>query len=569
MAEDQSGASTQARILLVEDDPRAAMIIGEMLRAIWTEGLVVAHAERISDATQELLDHGATCVLLDLSRHEGDRIAAFDRLRTAAPDVPIIVLSDQSDEETGLLVVKAGAQDYLIRPELHPARLSRAVKYAVERKRSEVELAHQALHDPLTGLPNRALFLDRLGVALDRSRRTESSVAVLFLDVDGFKEINDSLGHAAGDRLLVGLAERLQEMLRPMDTVARFGGDEFTFLFEELESEREAVLIAERISHTASVPIKLEDGEASVTVSIGIAMVNDASVDPDHVIREADSAMYRAKEQGGSRFELFDDTSRQRAMDRLDLEAALRHAVEHSELRVHYQPRVSLNGDTALVGFEALVRWEHPERGLISPAEFMQVAEDTGLILPIGEYVIEQALRHVGRWRQSRPGMTISVNLSARQLEDTGLAARLAGAIRASGSDASVLCLEITEDTLEHNPEVVAPMLDALKGIGVTLAIDDFGKGYSSLTSLRHLPVDTLKIHESFVNELDTEPGDAAIVGALVELGHALGLSVVAEGVETDAQLAQLRDLGCDGAQGFLFSRPVPEEDVHRLLGAG
>ncbi len=569
MAEDHSGASAPARILLVEDDPRTAMIIGEMLRVIWTEGLVVAHAERISDATQELLDHGATCVLLDLSREKGDRLAALTHVRTAAPDVPIILLSDEADDETGLLAVKAGAQDQLVKSELHPALLSRAVKYAIERKRSEVELAHQALHDPLTGLPNRALFLDRLGVALDRSRRTQSPVAVLFLDVDRFKQVNDSLGHAAGDTLLIGLADRLQEMLRPMDTVARFGGDEFTFLFEELESEREAVLIAERISHTTSLPIKLDDGETSVTVSIGIAMVTDPGVAPDHVIRDADAAMYRAKEQGGSRFELYDDSSRQRAMERIELEVALRHALEHSELRVHYQPRVSLNGDTVLVGFEALVRWEHPERGLISPSEFMDVAEDSGLILPIGEYVIEQALRHVGRWRQSRPGMTISVNLSSRQLVDPGLVSRLAAAIHASGIDPSVLCLEITEDTVEHNPEVVARMLEALKGIGVTLAIDDFGMGYSSLNSLKQLPVDMIKIHESFVNHLASEPGDAAIVGAVVELGHALGLNVVAEGVETDAQLAQLRDLGCDGAQGFLFSQPVPEEDVHRLLGPG
>jgi diguanylate cyclase (GGDEF)-like protein len=564
----QAGPSQPARVLLVEDDPRTAMMIGEMLRAVWTEGLVIAHAQRVEDATQELLDHGATCVLLDLPAEQSVPLAALEHLRSGVPDAPIIVLSDYSDDDLGVAAVKAGAQDYLLKSELNPSVLSRAVRYAVERKRSEIELAHLALHDPLTALPNRTLFLDRFTVSLDRSRRTGAPVAVLFLDVDSFKLINDSLGHPAGDELLRVLADRFRRMLRPMDTVARFGGDEFTFLFEQLEGEREAVLIAERISHSASLPLSLGDGETTVTVSIGIAMVTDPSVAPDHVIRDADTAMYRAKELGGSRFELFDESSRQRAMERIELEGALRLAVERSELRVHYQPRVSLNGITGLVGFEALVRWEHPQRGLIEPSEFISVAEETGLIVPIGEWVLEQALSQVRRWRQARPEMTISVNLSSRQLQDPGLAARLAAATDESGADPGVVCLEVTEDTVEHNPELASRTLAALRQIGFKLAIDDFGMGHSSLQSLRHLPVDTLKIHESFVASLGSAPGDVAIVGAVVELGHALGLSVVAEGVETDAQLAYLRDLGCDGAQGFLFSRPVPEDSVHDLLGS-
>jgi diguanylate cyclase (GGDEF)-like protein len=483
--------------------------------------------------------------------------------------VPIIVLSDQASDVAGLRSVKAGAQDHLLKSELHPALLSRAVRYAMQRKRSEVELAHQALHDPLTGLPNRALFLDRLSVALDRCRRASTSVAVLFLDVDSFKQINDSLGHAAGDQVLVELAGRLHEMLRPMDTVSRFGGDEFTLLFEDLESEREALLIAERIGRSASRPVSLDESETSFTVSIGIAIVQDPVSSPDQVLRDADAAMYRAKELGGGRLELFDESSRQRASQRLQLEGALRRAVERSELRVHYQPTMSLNGETGLNGFEALVRWEHPERGLIEPSEFMAIAEDTGLIVPIGDFVLEQALRQVGRWRQSRPDVTISVNLSTRQLEDPGLASRLARTIDASGTDPSVLCLEVTEDSVEHNPELAARMLGALKTVGVRLALDDFGTGYSSLSSLRKLPVDTLKIHQSFVTGLGDGSGDAAIVGAVVELGHALGLNVVAEGVETDVQLAQLRDLGCDGAQGYLFGRPVTEDEAGALLRAG
>jgi EAL domain-containing protein (putative c-di-GMP-specific phosphodiesterase class I) len=297
-------------------------------------------------------------------------------------------------------------------------------------------------------------------------------------------------------------------------------------------------------------------------------MVTDPAVSPDQVIRDADAAMYRAKEHGGARLELFDESSRNRATQRLELEEALRYAVERSELRVHYQPRVSLNGGTGLVGFEALVRWEHPQRGLMEPGDFIEVAEDTGLIVPIGEWVLERALQDISRWRQSRPGVTISVNLSARQLGDPGLVSRLADAIQANGADPGVLCLEVTEDTVQHNPQLTERMLGALSRIGVKLAIDDFGMGHSSLASLRDLPVDTLKLHQSFVSTLGHEPAETALVGAVVELGHALGLTVVAEGVETDTQLALLRDLGCDGAQGFLFSRPVPEDAVHELLGS-
>jgi two-component system cell cycle response regulator len=301
-----SAGATPVRVVLVEADPRAAELIGEMLRAIWGEELELAHTERLDDATRELIDRGASCVLLDVGTGEEARVGPVEQIRTAAPNMPVIALSSYTDEDAGLRAITAGAQDFLIRSELTPASLARAIRYAIERKRSEVDLVHQALLDPLTGLPNRALFLDRLGVALDRSRRTKTSIAVLFLDVDYFKKVNDSLGHAAGDSVLIGLAGRLKGMLRPMDTVARLGGDEFTFLFEQLHSESQAVQIAERIVGTISRPIALDGGEASVTVSIGVALVTDPSVSPDSVMRDADAAMYRAKERGGGRSELFE-----------------------------------------------------------------------------------------------------------------------------------------------------------------------------------------------------------------------------------------------------------------------
>jgi diguanylate cyclase (GGDEF)-like protein len=565
LGDDVAGVAVPARILHVGDDPRTALLIGEMLRSVWPSGVVLARAERLPDAAQELLERSASCVLLDISLPGTDQLAWIEQIRTAAPDAAIVVIADR-DDDLELAVIEAGAQDYLIRSELYPALFGRALRHAIQRKRGEVKLSFQALHDSLTGLPNRALFLDRLGVALDRSRRTNASIAVLFLDVDDFKQINDSLGHAAGDRLLVGLADRLRGMLRPMDTVARFGGDEFTFLFEELGGEREAVLIAERISRTASIPIALDHGENSITVSIGIAMVTDASIYPETVIREADAAMYRAKELGRSRYELFDEASRQRANERLELEDALRRALERSELRVHYQPKVSLGSQLGVVGFEALVRWEHPDRGLIPPRDFIPLADETGLVMQIGEYVVRDALRQVMRWRQLRPELTVAVNLSLRQLEDSGLVPMLAGAMRATAADPSVLCLEISESAVTHNPDLAARVLHGLRTIGVGITIDDYGSGSSSLASLKRLPIDTLKIHESFVTGLGSDPDETPIVGAVVGLGHALGLTVMAEGVETDAQLAELRALGCDRAQGYLFGRPVPEQEVQALL---
>ena len=558
-------ADGAARVLLVEDDPRVAMLIGELVRGEWPRGVVIAHAQGHTDAAAELAAHGATCALLGLPEAR-DALAVFEQLHSAAPDVPIVAIADDPPDELGIVLVRAGAQDFLRRSELTPRLLARAMQYAIERNRSEVELAHQALHDPLTSLPNRALFIDRATVALDRSRRTGTPVAVMFLDVDDFKRINDSMGHAAGDLLLTVLADRFRDMLRPMDTVSRFGGDEFTFLFEELDSEREATLIAERIIHSASRALTLADAPTSVTVSVGIAFVTDPAVDPETVIRHADAAMYKAKELGGARFAVYGDAPRDRDAALAD---ALKAALSGAQLRVHYQPSVSLNGDTGLAGFEALVRWEHPERGLIDADQFVAVAEDTGLIVPIGEWVLDQALRDIERWRLERPDVTVSVNLSARQLEHPRLVENLAAAVRSSGADPGQLCLEVTEDTVEHNPDLAARMLDAVSRLGVKVAIDDFGTGHSSLSSLRDLPLDSLKIDGSFVSGLGTDPDGAAIVGALVELGHALGLTVVAEGVETDSQLARLRDLGCDGAQGYLFSKPLPEDGVEALLAPG
>ncbi len=550
-------------VLLVEPDPRAAVWIVEMLRTAWNGDLLVAHCERFDGGAHDLLDHAVSCVLVDVSGLEGHGIAAVEEIRAVAPGVAIVLLCEEIDEQQALAALEAGAQDCLAKPDLGPVRLRRAVKFAIEGKRSETQLAHEALHDPLTGLPNRALFLDRLGVALDRSRRSAAAITVLFLDVDNFKKVNDTFGHHVGDQLLVGLGNRVKELLRPMDTVARFGGDEFTFLLEDLGDEREVVAIAQRISDSAGVPFSVDDAQVTVTVSIGIAIVADPAIPAGTVIQQADAAMYRAKEHGRARFELFDETSSQRAMERLELETALRRALDRRELLVHYQPQISLSERFALTGLEALVRWQHPERGLIGARDFIPLAEESGLIVAIGQYVLESALARLAVWRRGRPDVTLSVNLSLPQLEDLSLLSTLAGAIQATAVDPSALRLEITESALArcHEPAITA--LEGLEATGIRLAIDDFGTGSLSLQTLGRLPVDTIKLDQSV---LASATGEHPVLGAAVGIGHALGLRVIAEGVETEEQLLELRTLGCDAAQGFLFSRPVPEDEVERLF---
>jgi diguanylate cyclase (GGDEF)-like protein len=562
------------RVLLLSSDFRTARLIDEVLHATWRDVHLLTHATWDAAAAEALLDHPGCCVLLDtaVSATEpdpaDDPLSLLEYVRMSAPDAPIVLLCSDEDEDLTLQAVRQGAQDCLVKSELEPLLLRRALIRAIERKRAETQLAHQALHDQLTGLPNRALFLDRLGLALERSRRSGAPLAVLFLDFDNFKEVNDTRGHAAGDRVLSVLGERLSGLMRPMDTVARFGGDEFTFLFEGLTSEREVVLIADRICQAAGRPLDLDGVPLTVTVSVGIAMVNDPTVAPDTIIREADAAMYRAKDRGRSRYELFDEDLRRRANQRIELEAAIREAVERGELRVHYQPHVILHGMDVVNGVEALVRWQHPTRGLLAAGDFMPMADELGLAVPIGRFVLQQALAQLSKWRARKPEMTLSLNISAGQLRDPALPLLLIESVRGGELDPAAIYLELSERGLAEDPDSAIRALHALRETGVRITIDDFGVGALSLARLTQMPVDALKIHESFVAGLGASTENASLLSALVELGHALGLDVIAEGVETEAQLEQLRELGCDAVQGYAIGRPVSEDELEAVLVA-
>jgi diguanylate cyclase (GGDEF)-like protein len=442
------------------------------------------------------------------------------------------------------------------------AALVVARRYA-ERRSFEQELRHQATHDPLTGLPNRTLLLDRVGHAMAASGRTHATLAVLFLDLDRFKTINDSLGHDAGDRLLQAVAERLHGCLRPGDTLARYGGDEFTILLEDT-CERDAAVVAGRVLDALTRPFLLSGREVVITTSIGIALAG-AGTDRLDPMRDADLAMYRAKAAGGGRWEVFAPVMDEEAKARLDAETDLRRAIAMKEFTLEYQPVVSL--DTGrIASVEALVRWEHPERGRVSPAAFVPLAEETGLIVPLGRWVLEEACRQARVWQESGHDLRVAVNLSALQFGDPDLVEDLARLLRTHALEPRRLVIEVTVSVFVDNADEAVATMDAIRQLGVSLALDDFGQGYSSLSYLKRLPLQTVKIDRAFVDGLGASAADRAIVRAVVSLADELGMSVVAEGVETEAQLDHVRRLGCTSVQGYLFSPPVPPEVLERML---
>jgi diguanylate cyclase (GGDEF)-like protein/PAS domain S-box-containing protein len=438
-----------------------------------------------------------------------------------------------------------------------------------ERKRAEQALRDYALRDPLTALPNRVYFLDRLTQAIHHRRRDPNDrFAVLFLDLDRFKVVNDSLGHHVGDELLSVIANRLLGCLRPSDTVARFGGDEFAILLEEITGVDDAIRVAQRVQASLSVPIQLHGYELFTSASIGIVMSSSAVEQPEYLWRSADMAMYRAKARGTGQFEIFDRTMHADALARLQLETDIRRAMERNEFRLHYQPVIELNSG-AVVGFEALLRWEHPLRGLVYPSEVIPVAEETGMIVRLGEWVLYEGCRQLMAWQQELQldvPLWVGINLSSKQLSQPNLLDRVESVLRETGIEPQMLKLEITESGVIENSEVATRTLRRLKSLGVQLFMDDFGTGYSSLSYLHRLPLDALKIDRSFVSQMVRGDRHAQLVNTILQLARSVNLGVVAEGVSTPDQLELLREFGCEFAQGFLFSHAIPPDQVRAFL---
>jgi diguanylate cyclase (GGDEF)-like protein/PAS domain S-box-containing protein len=445
------------------------------------------------------------------------------------------------------------------------------IRDVTDRKLVEDALTHQALHDPLTGLPNRLLLLDRVAQALRRLERHGGLMAVLFLDLDRFKVVNDSLGHAAGDWLLVEVGKRLRSASRPDDTVARLGGDEFIVLCEDAGDDQDAAGVADRLASALAQPFRYDGRPLSITASIGIATSADPSIDAAALVDDADAAMYRAKERGRARYEFFDAAMRGQAVARLDLELDLRGALERGEFRLLYQPFVCLRGERA-VAVEALVRWEHPTHGVLDPSDFISLAEETGLIVPLGTWILREACRCLAKWTATghhpQPP-TMAVNLSPRQLAQPDLVEVVGRVLDQTGVDARNLCLEITETAVLHDTPSAESALQALRDLGVRIALDDFGTGYSSLGYLRRLPVDVLKIDRSFVQRIGRDNTDLAIVAAVTALAHALGLTIVAEGIERADQFDAMDRLGVDQVQGFYCAPTVDADELLRMpIGA-
>lgn len=487
-------------------------------------------------------------------------------------DVPMILLTGQGDKEIDLEAMQAGAADYLVKGQFEAQLLERSIRYSVRHARSLKRLVHQATHDALTGLPNRTSFSNLLMDSIETAqRRNKFEFAVLFLDLDRFKVINDSLGHLVGDKLLVAISERIKSCVRPHDVVSRFGGDEFTVLLNKIKDVNEAVEVAERLQRKLAIPFIVDDFEVFTSSSIGITFADNDQRKPEDFLRDADTAMYRAKAMGKARYEIFDCAMHVRNVNLLKLENDLRRAVERNEFLAYYQPIIRLETEE-ICEFEALLRWNHPEHGLVAPDEFIPIAEESGLIVPIGKWILEESCRQIAQWQKDFPAhgnLAVSVNLSAKQLTHPDLTGQVNEFMRKNDLAPRCLKLEVTETTVMENADLAFEILSELCALGIHISSDDFGTGYSSLSYLHRFPFERLKIDRSFVGKMDKDAKSEEIVRSIITLAQNLHLDIVAEGIENESQLKLLRSLGCRAGQGYLFSKPVTAEYAAQLLVKG
>lgn len=564
-----------ALIVLLGDD-RRSFWAGEMRRDWFAHD---AGALMRCGVMQRAIDNGGLLSIADLHGAGSDIV-----LRSAAVELSIVSLATATFQRTdgtvaGLLCVldevpRAWTPDELrmLAEFGNMAGTELQLRHMLaDRELREQRLRHDSVHDSLTGLPNRALFMKRLADATQRSRRGQDGLfAVLFLDVDGFKLVNDSMGHHVGDELLVKIARRLEQCVRGGDIVARLGGDEFAILLERIGDVRDAAVIAERVQEALEGPVSIGGYEHATSASIGVALSSGANEQPEYVLRSADIAMYRAKNSGRGRYEMFDRAMHAEALTRLQIENDLRHAFEREEFFLHYQPIVAL-GTGRIVGVEALVRWRHYERGVVSPATFVPVAEDTGLVVPLGRWVLREACRQAVQWQQHAPEgsgqpFAVSVNLSVREFAQPDLVRAVAAVLQETGLPPRALRLEITESAIISQKHPAIEIVEQLRALGVGIHLDDFGTGYSALSYLHRLPLDAVKVDRAFTSSIDQEERPLHVVRAIVSLAHAIGLEMVAEGVTTQAQLSLLREMGCNLAQGFIFSRPCSADEMELLL---
>ena len=549
-------------VLLVEDSLIDAQLIRRLLRRVSSAYYRVTHVCTLNDAVLSAEDLVPDVILADLNLPDSRGTQTVASLQTSYPDIPLVIVSAWEDEAISLRSVKAGAQDYLVKGHIDGANLHRVIRYAIERKRTELELVRLAHFDQLTSLPNRTLLRERVDHALARAMRAGTGVATLILDMDRFKEINDMLGHEIGDKLLIEAARRIRACVRDQDTVARLGGDEFAVILEGVSEAKEVLPVIERIIASLNEVRAIDGHEVNSSTSVGIAMYPENGNDLSELLRAADLAMYQAKSTGRGRYQFFADAMQEEAQSRHALEWALRRAVEKKEFELVYQPQLGLRTG-AVIGVEALLRWMSPTRGLLTPYHFIAGLEEFRLINEVGEWVLQTACEQIRKWHEMEfEPMRIAVNVSAQQFEDPMLIDKIRGALKETKLRPEFLELELTESCLMTDPVQASALLREIREVGVRIAIDDFGTGYSSLTYLHEFPLNALKIDKNFVQSVESNDRGGPISKMIIGLGQNLGLEVIAEGVETEGQLEYMREHGCDVAQGYLYARPESPEDL-------
>jgi len=549
------------KLLLVEDDHKEALKINNMLKEGLQNQYTLEQRLSVSEALDLVQQETFHAIILDLHLPKGQSFESIPQFIQYCPAAPILILSGVEDEEQAIHAVKSGAQDYLIKGQTSSSTLCRAIRYAMERHRATQRITQLAHYDHLTGLANRGLFYERLNCAVARCNRNDMAIALMFLDLDHFKAINDTLGHECGDSLLKTVATRIKKCIREIDTGVRLGGDEFAVLLEQIVSVEDVSAVAERVLHLLAQPIIVNHHQFQVTGSLGITIYPWDSANPQELLSHADAAMYRAKAQGGNNYQFYTAGMKTAGLDGSTLKVELSRALAKKEFLLHYQPQMNLR-TKQIIGMEALLRWHHPYQGLIGPNQFIPQAEENGMIIPIGEWVLRAASKQAKYWeKQGFPSPQVAVNLSARQIHQGNLPALISDILKRSHLDPENLKLELTETFLIHETTDTLKTLRELKAMGVHLFIDDFGAGYASLRYLKSFPVDGIKLDQSLIQQLPHNTNDAAIVQAVISLGKAMGLQVIAEGVESQEQVDFLEEHGCDAMQGYWIAPPLPAHE--------
>ncbi len=552
-------------ILLVEDNPGDAKLVEVLLTDMGEEQYRLTIADCMSEAMDLISREEFSVAILDMSLPDREGLDCISDIKSFRPELPIVVLSGRQDEEFALQTVKAGAQDYLTKG-VDDWHLIRALYYAIERKRLHDNVVYMAQHDQLTGLANRTLFRSRLEHAIHCAKRREDSVALLYLDLDHFKPINDGLGHEMGDKVLIEIAKRLSHAIREVDTIARLGGDEFAIILEGVVNTNSAIAVSEKVISTITTPLEIDSHILYVGVSIGIAIYPHCGKDVETIVKNADSAMYKAKHNGRNQYQFYTKEMNHRALDELTMEMQLREALDKEEFLLHYQPKLDVQSGK-LTGNEALLRWKHPEQGLIYPTRFIPLLEKSGMISEVGRWVLETACKqHVSWSKQGVPVGKIAVNLSGQQLLQRNFSDTVCNILNETELDPHLLEVELTESLLIQNSTATMKILEALKSMGVSIAIDDFGTGYNSFNYLKRFLVDTLKIDRSFIQNVTETGPESYITSAMIHMAKDLGINVIAEGVEKKEQLDFLREQDVDEIQGFYLSPPVSSNDYTDLV---